>query len=44
MENVTTSPILDSAVKPYVRPRRLRATPALRELVRENRWSARQLV
>ncbi|MBR5950943.1 MAG: porphobilinogen synthase [Actinomycetaceae bacterium] len=44
METVSTSPILDSAVKPYVRPRRLRATPALRELVRENRWSTRQLV
>lgn len=37
-------PVLDSSLKPYVRPRRLRATPALRELVRENRWSARQLV
>ena len=44
METVMTSPSLDSAVKPYVRPRRLRATPAMRALVREARWSPEQLI
>lgn len=39
-----TPPRLDSSLTPTVRPRRLRATPAMRELVRENRWSPAQLV
>lgn len=44
MSPLNNPPRLDSSLKPYVRPRRLRGTPALRELVRENRWSPRQLV